>query len=96
MVEPKRQFKETNFKVLGEVMLKNSAEISCLLFQFISVIDKFFEALRSAINKSIIASTPLKRVTAKSKPGFNAECKAAKLRAHHLQKRINWLGTDDV
>ena len=77
VVEPRRQFKETNIKVLCEVMLKDSVGISDLPFQSTSDIDKFLKALISAINKFIIASTPLCRITARSKPGFNAECKAA-------------------
>ena len=93
--EPRCQFKETNVKVLCEVMFKNSAGISDLSLRCINDIDKFLEALVSAINKSIIASTPLRRITARSNPGFNAEFKAAQMRAHHLQKRFNQLGTDD-
>ena len=96
VVEPRRQFKETNVKVFCEVMLKDSAGISDLPLHSTSNIDKFLEALISAINKSIIASTPLCRITARSKPGFNAECKAAQMRARHLRKRFNRLGTDNA
>ncbi len=76
-------------------MLKDSAGISDQPLQSINDIDKFLEELVSAMNKSIIASTSLRRITARSKPGFNAECKAAQMQALHLQKRFNRLGTDD-
>ncbi len=89
VVEPRRRFKEANVKVLCEVMLIDSAGISDLPPQSINDIDKFFETLVSAINKSIIASTPLRRNTARSKSGFNAECKAAQMQARHLRKRVN-------
>ncbi len=96
VVETKRQFKETNIEVLCEVMLNDSVRISDLPLQSINDIDKFLEALVSAINKSIIASTSLRRITARSKPGFNAECKAAQMRACHLRKRFNRLGTNNA
>ncbi len=96
VVEPRRKFKETNVKVRCEVILKDSARISDLLLQSINDIDKFLEALVSAINKTIIAFTSLRRITARSKPGFNSECKAAQMRTCHLRKRFNRLKTDDA
>ncbi len=95
VVEPRRKFKKTNVKVLCENILKDSPGISDLPLQSINDIDKFFEILVNAINKSIIASTPLRRITARSKSRFNTECKAAQMRACNLRKRFNLQGTDD-
>lgn len=81
---------------MREVMLKESAGMSSLPLQSRGDIDKFFEELVLVINKSIEAFTPLQRITARSKPGFNAECKAAQMRARQLRKRLNRLGTDNA
>lgn len=88
-IEPRRQFKETDVKVLQEIIVDNSAQISDFPLQTPNNIDICLELLIAAINKSIVASTPLRKITAKSKLGFNSECKIAQIRARRLQKYFN-------
>ncbi len=77
-------------------MPKDSGEISDLPLCSVSDIDTFLKALITAINRSLIASISLQRITARSKLGFNSECKASQIRAPHLQKRVDRLKTDDA
>lgn len=58
-------------------MINNSAQISDFLFQISNNIDICLVLLIDTINKSIIALTLLCKITAKSKPIFNLECKIA-------------------
>ncbi len=89
VLKPRCQFEEINVKLLCEVMLKDLAEISALLLQSISDIDKFLEVLVNTINKSIMTSILLWEITVRSKLGLNTECKVAQMRSCHLLKCFN-------
>lgn len=76
-IKPKQQFKEINIKVLWEIIMNNSAQISDFLLQISNHIDTYLGLLVDAINKSIIALTLLRKITTRSKPVYNLECKMA-------------------
>lgn len=95
-MKPRRHFKETDVKILRKTIARDSAKLSNLSLKTLDNIDQYFEILTDIINKSIAVSTPLQKITTRSKLGFNLECKVVQMRGCQLRKRFNQLGSDSA
>lgn len=58
--------------------------------------DSQIEAIISAIQNTIHASTPWVKISPRSRPGFTPECKEAQLNAKKLKRRWRKLGTKEA
>lgn len=59
-------------------------------------IDKQVQTLINIIQQAIEALTPLIKISHRSKPEFDQECKEAQVKARRLRKIFNRIGTEEA
>lgn len=85
----RRQFKKTDILKLRAAINKKISDLSRHDLDSKEKIDKEVQALFSIIQEAIEVSAPLVKISPRSKPGFDRECKKAQVQAQGLRRIFN-------
>ena len=92
----RRQFKKTDTSKLRTAMSEKITALRKDDLDSKEKIDEQVQALVNVIQQAIEASTPLVKISHRSKPGFDRECKEAQVKARRLRKIFNRRGTEEA